>query len=93
MSDLLQQEMRGRIPGRMIKAMAFCAVCMCGVFSGTPAMAYPTFTCAYEKDHNPPLDAEAERWFQQARIWRKSWGMAGLWRLEKAIERSLEGDA
>jgi TPR repeat protein len=30
-------------------------------------MAYPEFTCAYEKDHNPPLDAEAERWFQQAR--------------------------
>ena len=30
-------------------------------------MAYPIFTCAYEKDHNPPLDAEAERWFQQAR--------------------------
>ncbi|MGK8705757.1 hypothetical protein ACRS5L_05065 [Metapseudomonas otitidis] len=28
--------------------------------------AYPRFTCAYEKDHNPPLDAEGERWFQRA---------------------------
>ncbi|VVO01085.1 hypothetical protein PS718_02670 [Pseudomonas fluorescens] len=74
MSDLLQQEMRGRIPGRLIKAMAFCAVCMCGVFNVTPAMAYPTFTCAYEKDHNPPLDAEAERWFQRARHLEKELG-------------------
>ena len=30
-------------------------------------MAYPIFTCAYENDHNPPLDAEADLWFQQAR--------------------------
>jgi hypothetical protein len=39
------------------------------------------FICAYEKDHNPPLDAEVERWFQQVRalgldhpeqtVWRK----------------------
>lgn len=38
---------------------------------GSQAMAYPEFTCAYEKDHNPPLDAEAERWFQQARYLEK----------------------
>lgn len=30
-------------------------------------MAYPKFTCAYERDHNPPLDPEAEVWFQEAR--------------------------
>lgn len=30
-------------------------------------MAYPQFTCAYERDHNPPLDREAELWFQEAR--------------------------
>ena len=35
-------------------------------------MAYPTFTCAYEKDHNPPLDAEADLWFQQARALEKT---------------------
>ena len=35
---------------------------------------YPTFTCAYEKDHNPPLDAEAERWFQQARRLERAMG-------------------
>lgn len=38
---------------------------------GVPAMAYPTFTCAYEKDHNPPLDAEADTWFQEARSLEK----------------------
>jgi TPR repeat protein len=39
--------------------------------TGFQAMAYPEFICAYEKDHNPPLDAEAERWFQQARYLEK----------------------
>jgi TPR repeat protein len=34
---------------------------------GVPAMAYPKFICAYERDHNPPLDPEAELWFQEAR--------------------------
>ena len=34
-------------------------------------MAYPSFHCAYEKDHNPPLDQEAEQWFQQARALEK----------------------
>ncbi len=38
---------------------------------GVPAMAYPTFTCAYEKDYNPPLDAEADTWFQEARSLEK----------------------
>lgn len=38
---------------------------------GSQAMAYSEFTCAYEKDHNPPLDAEAERWFQQAHYLEK----------------------
>ncbi|WP_339548471.1 tetratricopeptide repeat protein [Pseudomonas sp. RA_35y_Pfl2_P32] len=54
-------------------------------------MAYPTFTCAYEKDHNPPLDAEAERWFQQARALEKVRGVKN-WRsivglYEKAIAK------
>lgn len=33
----------------------------------TGAIAYPQFTCAYERDHNPPLDPGAELWFQEAR--------------------------
>jgi len=37
-------------------------------------MAYPRFTCAYEKDHNPPLDAEADQWFQRARYLEKELG-------------------
>jgi TPR repeat protein len=49
-------------------------ICL-SLLTGTPAMAdYPTFTCAYEKDHNPPLDAEAERWFQQARRLERAMG-------------------
>ncbi|WP_454255229.1 tetratricopeptide repeat protein [Pseudomonas sp. Marseille-Q8238] len=35
---------------------------------------YPTFICAYEKDHNPPLDVQAERWFQQARHLERAMG-------------------
>jgi TPR repeat protein len=37
-------------------------------------MAYPTFTCAYEKDHNPPLDPQAEQWFKRARYLEKELG-------------------
>ena len=91
MNNLIQQEQQPRMPKRIIKAMAFCAVGMCAVFNGTPAMAYPTFTCAYEKDHNPPLDAEAEHWFQQARALEKVRGVkdwitiVGLY--EKAIAK------
>ncbi|MGL4316364.1 MAG: tetratricopeptide repeat protein [Pseudomonas sp.] len=34
-------------------------------------MAYPAFSCTHEKDHNPPLDAEADTWFQEARSLEK----------------------
>jgi TPR repeat protein len=55
------------MPNSLIKAISAGAL-VCSLFlTGAPAVAYPTFTCAYEKDHNPALDAEAERWFQQAR--------------------------
>ncbi|ETD34950.1 hypothetical protein U724_30015 [Pseudomonas chlororaphis subsp. aurantiaca PB-St2] len=79
------------MPEQLIKTMAFCAVGMYGVFNSTPAMAYPTFTCAYEKDHNPPLDAEADGWFQQARALEKVRGVKD-WRTivglyEKAIAK------
>ncbi|MGY4665247.1 tetratricopeptide repeat protein [Pseudomonas chlororaphis] len=87
----MYQEKRRCISGQLIKTMAFCAVCMCGVFNGAPAMAYPAFTCAYEKDHNPPLDAEADGWFQQARALEKVRGVKD-WRTivglyEKAIAK------
>jgi TPR repeat protein len=91
MSQLTQQQKPRRMPGPLFKAMAFAVVCLYGVVNGTPAMAYPTFTCAYEKDHNPPLDAEAERWFQQARALEKVRGVKD-WRTivglyEKAIAK------
>ena len=56
------------------KSAALC-IALYSLLSETPAMAYPTFTCAYEKDHNPPLDAKAERWFQQARVLEKVRGV------------------
>jgi TPR repeat protein len=64
---------RGSImPKPLIKAISFAVISISLLFSGNPVMAYPTFTCAYEKDNNPPLDAEAERWFQQARALEKA---------------------
>ncbi|UZE10099.1 tetratricopeptide repeat protein [Pseudomonas sp. B21-053] len=56
------------------KFAGLCIALFCSL-GGTPAMAYPIFTCAYEKDHNPPLDAEAENWFQQARVLEKVRGV------------------
>ncbi|RON42957.1 tetratricopeptide repeat protein [Pseudomonas frederiksbergensis] len=79
------------MPKPLTKAIYFCALIFSLLLSGAPAMAYPTFTCAYEKDHNPPLDAEAERWFQQARALEKVRGVkdwktiVGLY--EKAIAK------
>ena len=60
------------MPKPLIKAISFAVISISLLFSGNPVMAYPTFTCAYEKDNNPPLDAEAERWFQQARALEKA---------------------
>ncbi|MBP5959311.1 sel1 repeat family protein [Pseudomonas anatoliensis] len=58
----------------LTKATFFCALILSLLLSGAPAMAYPAFTCAYEKDNNPPLDADAERWFQRARHLEKELG-------------------
>lgn len=54
-----------------IKTLASFSLILILPLIGPQAMAYPEFTCAYENDHNPPLDAEAERWFQQARYLEK----------------------
>lgn len=50
-----------------------------------------TFTCVSEKDHNPPLDPEGDKYFQQARVLEKTPGIRN-WPLiienyEKAIEK------
>ncbi|WP_224796305.1 tetratricopeptide repeat protein [Pseudomonas fluorescens] len=63
------------MPKPSTKAISLCAIILSFSLSGAPAMAYPNFSCAYEKDHNPPLDAEAERWFQQARALEKARGV------------------
>jgi hypothetical protein len=63
------------MPISLFKTIFSGAICVLLLLSGAPASAYPTFTCAYEKDINPPLDAEAERWFQQARALEKIRGV------------------
>ncbi|WP_259699672.1 tetratricopeptide repeat protein [Pseudomonas frederiksbergensis] len=55
-------------------------------------MAYPTFTCAYEKDHNPVLDAEAERWFQQARALEKVRGVKDWQTIVGLYEKAIAKD-
>lgn len=63
------------MPLHSIKSVLLVVFTCLSLLTGTPTMAdYPTFTCAYEKDHNPPLDAEAERWFQQARRLERAMG-------------------
>jgi len=58
----------------LIKAISACALIFSILLSGVPAVAYPIFTCAYEKDHNPPLDAEADQWFNRARYLEEELG-------------------
>ncbi|MBO2928595.1 tetratricopeptide repeat protein [Metapseudomonas otitidis] len=55
-------------------------------------MAYPRFTCAYEKDHNPPLDAEGERWFQRARALEKQAGILDWPAIVDAYEKAIAKD-
>ncbi|WP_165680424.1 tetratricopeptide repeat protein [Metapseudomonas otitidis] len=55
-------------------------------------MAYPRFTCAYEKDHNPPLDAEGERWFQRARALEKQAGVLDWPAIVDAYEKAIAKD-
>ena len=70
---------------------SLCALALSLLLIGGPAMAYPTFICVYEKDHNPPLDAEAELWFQEARALEKVRGIKNwrkiVWLYEKAIAK------
>ena len=79
------------MPKPLIKGFSVGVLILSFFLSGDPAMAYPTFTCAYEKDHNPPLDAEAELWFQEARALEKVRGVKNwrkiVWLYENAIAK------
>ena len=55
-------------------------------------MAWPKFTCAYEKDHNPPLDVEAEGWFQHARHLEKVEGVKDWPRIVGLYEKAIARD-
>jgi uncharacterized protein len=76
---------------QLIKGISISVLIFSFFLSGDHAMAYPTFICAYEKDHNPPLDAEAELWFQEARALEKVRGVKNwrkiVWLYEKAIAK------
>ena len=80
------------MPKPLTKAISFCGLILSVLLSGAPAMAYPTFTCAYEKDHNPPLDAEAERWFQQARALEKVRGVKDWQTIVGLYEKAIAKD-
>lgn len=55
-------------------------------------MSYPVFKCAYEKDHNPPLDQEAEQYFQQARAMEKALGMKNWAEIIRLYEKAVAKD-
>ncbi|WP_010564700.1 tetratricopeptide repeat protein [Pseudomonas extremaustralis] len=79
------------MPKLLINGVSIGVLVLSFFLSGAPVMAYPIFTCAYEKDHNPPLDAEAELWFQEARALEKVRGVKNwrkiVWLYEKAIAK------
>ena len=82
---------RRLMPKLLINGVFIGVLVLSFFLSGAPVMAYPIFTCAYEKDHNPPLDAEAELWFQEARALEKVRGVKNwrkiVWLYEKAIAK------
>ncbi|MCO7574344.1 sel1 repeat family protein [Pseudomonas chlororaphis] len=55
-------------------------------------MAYPVFTCAYERDNNPPLDRQAESWFQQARTLEKTRGVKDWKKIVGLYEQAIAKD-
>ncbi|WP_460152776.1 tetratricopeptide repeat protein [Pseudomonas sp. S2_B07] len=76
----------------LIKGISFGVFIFSVLLNGVPAMAYPTFTCAYEKDHNPPLDVEAESWFQQARAMEKARGVKDWRAIVELYEKAIGKD-
>lgn len=59
---------------------------------GANVMAYPVFHCAYEKDRNPPLDQEADSYFQQARAMEKAKGYKNWPLIVSLYEKAIEKD-
>ena len=80
------------MPKPLTKAFSLCALILFTLLSGAPAVAYPTFTCAYEKDHNPPLDSEAESWFQQARVLEKVRGVKDWGAIVALYDKAIAKD-
>lgn len=80
------------MPKPLINALSLGALFFSILLSGAPAMAYPVFTCAYEKDHNPPLDAQAEQWFQQARALEKVRGVKDWRTIVRLYEQAIAKD-
>ncbi|WP_265533917.1 tetratricopeptide repeat protein [Pseudomonas saponiphila] len=76
----------------LIKTIYYCAFIILFLLSGAMAMAYPIFTCAYERDNNPPLDSQAESWFQQARILEKTRGVKDWKKIVGLYEQAIAKD-
>ena len=74
MSPLANKNSRTYLSKPLTRTFLLCAPALSILLSGAPAVAYPTFTCAYEKDKNPPLDAEADQWFKRARYLEEELG-------------------
>lgn len=53
-------------------------------------MAYPTFTCALEKDHNPAISKQAEQYFQQARAIEKAGYKINWVQVERNYQQAIE---
>ncbi|WP_235436988.1 tetratricopeptide repeat protein [Pseudomonas fluorescens] len=76
----------------LIKTIYYCAFIISFLLSGAMAMAYPVFTCAYERDNNPPLNPQAESWFQQARTLEKTRGVKDWKKIVGIYEQAIAKD-
>ncbi|PUA43005.1 sel1 repeat family protein [Pseudomonas protegens] len=80
------------MPKQLIKVIGFCACIVLLLLNGAVAVAYPIFTCAYELDNNPPLDPQAESWFQQARTLEKTRGVKDWKKIVGLYEQAIAKD-
>ncbi|MGE6473356.1 tetratricopeptide repeat protein [Serratia proteamaculans] len=80
------------MPKPLIKVIYCFAFVISFLLNGAAAMAYPVFTCAYERDNNPPLDPQAESWFQQARILEKTRGVKDWKKIVSLYEQAIAKD-
>lgn len=80
------------MPKPLTKVTFCCVFIISLLLNGAMAVAYPVFTCAYERDNNPPLDAQAESWFQQARILEKARGVKDWKKIVSLYEQAITKD-